>query len=240
MNNPNTQEWAPLSRTETRARDVAGTDTLWGIIKLFFRFLTPQLISAQILIAGALRVWLGEWSTGDLWVMGGILVYWPFQEWFFHLTLLHMKPFQVFGMQVDLGPARAHRYHHRHPWVLETTFVPPKAIGVLIPVNLAFWCLLMPTWQLACTGVMVFSGAALIYEWVHYLVHTPYKPKTRYFQRICRNHRLHHFKHERYWYSFTVPWIDTLFGTNPDPGKIEKSATVRTLIHLEPDDEFKN
>ena len=71
--------------------------------------------------------------------------------------------------------------------------------------------------------------AALMYEWVHYLTHTNYKPKTKYVQRIFRNHRLHHFKHEAYWHAFTVPFVDTVFGTNPDPTTVKKSKTVRTL-----------
>lgn len=216
-------------KTMTCARDVEGSDTLWGAFKLFFQFATPRTIAVKIGITAMIRFWVGGWNTTDFLIVGAILIYWPMQEWFFHMNLLHAKPRRLFGVTIDLGPSRAHRFHHRNPAVLETTFVPLKAILVLIPVNVVFWCALMSTWANALTGICFFSIAALLYEWVHYLTHTNYKPKTKYVQRIFRNHRLHHFKHEAYWHAFTVPFVDTVFGTNPDPASVEKSKTVRTL-----------
>ena len=216
-------------KTMTCARDIDGSDTLLGALKLFFQFATPRTIALKILVTLGIRCWIGDWTTTDLLIVAAILVYWPMQEWFFHMNLLHAKPRRFLGWTIDLGPSRAHRFHHRNPAVLETTFVPLKAILILIPVNVAFWSLLMSTWAVAFTGICFFSMAALMYEWVHYLTHTNYKPKTKYVQRIFRNHRLHHFKHEAYWHAFTVPFVDTVFGTNPDPTTVKKSKTVRTL-----------
>jgi hypothetical protein len=221
-------------KTKTYARNVSGTDTLLGAMKLFFRFPTPRLILVKILAALAVRLWVGGWSAWDVPVVLAVCVYWPFQEWLFHMVLLHFKPRRLFGWVFDPAPARTHRYHHLNPDLLETTFIPWFAITCIIPVNVLLWFLMMPTLEMACTGILFFSCAALIYEWVHYLAHTPYKPKTVYFQKVCRNHRLHHFKHEAYWHAFTVPFVDTIFGTNPDPATVSKSKTVKTLgVHAD-------
>ena len=69
----------------------------------------------------------------------------------------------------------------------------------------------------------------LLYEWTHYLTHTRYKPKGKYYRRIWQLHRWHHYKHEGYWFSFTVPYLDGWFGTGPDPKEVERSPTARTL-----------
>jgi len=213
----------------TVAREALKTDSLWAVFKLFWCFATPRTLALKIVIAFAIRLWIGQWSVWDAVVLAAIVVYWPLQEWFFHMNLLHFKPKVVFGWTLDPGPGRAHRFHHQNPAVLETTFLPFKAVLILIPINIAVWSVLMNTWALTCSGVCFFTCAALLYEWTHYITHTPYKPKTKYVQMIFRNHRLHHFKHEAYWHAFTVPMVDTLFGTNPDPNTVETSPSVRTL-----------
>ena len=35
-----------------------------------------------------------------------------------------------------------------------------------------------------------------VYEWIHFLIHTAYRPRTSVYKAIWRNHRLHHFKNE--------------------------------------------
>ncbi len=51
---------------------------------------------------------------------------------------------------------------------------------------------------LVCIAVVGFG-----YEWTHYLIHTDYKPKTRVYRAIWRNHRNHHYKNEHYWFTVT-------------------------------------
>ena len=77
---------------------------------------------------------------------------------------------------------------------------------------------------------LLFSYIGLYrYEWSHFLIHTPYIPKTRLFRSIWRSHRLHHFKHEDYWMGVTSNFSDRVLGTFPDQKTIEKSPTARTL-----------
>jgi hypothetical protein len=72
------------------------------------------------------------------------------------------------------------------------------------------------------------------YEWVHYLVHSDYRPRTRAFRAVWRNHRLHHYKNEHYWFTVTTAGTaDRLFGTYPDTASVQTSKTVRDLYALE-------
>ena len=69
----------------------------------------------------------------------------------------------------------------------------------------------------------------LTYEWTHYLVHAPYRAKTQFFRKRSRNHRLHHFKNEHYWFGVTMKLGDKVLGTYPDERNVELSPTARTL-----------
>jgi hypothetical protein len=75
------------------------------------------------------------------------------------------------------------------------------------------------------------AGYALVgvYEWIHYLIHTAYVPRTAVYRRVWRNHRLHHFKNERYWHGITNTVADRVLGTMPDQRDIPRSETARTL-----------
>ena len=69
----------------------------------------------------------------------------------------------------------------------------------------------------------------LTYEWTHFLIHTAYKPKRRYYRYIWRAHRLHHFKNEHFWMGVTVHLADHVLGTFPQKSEVENSPTARTL-----------
>ena len=80
------------------------------------------------------------------------------------------------------------------------------------------------------TGWACASIALLHYEWVHLLVHTRYRCRTRYYRRLARNHRLHHFRNERFWLGVTTDSGDRLLGTWPAAkGDVALSETARTL-----------
>ena len=203
--------------------------TLGGGVRRFFGFLGPKLLLAQMLIALGLRPFFGEASLGDAIVLVGVLIYWPLQEWFFHWTLLHMKPKRLGPFTVDPYFAQTHRHHHRNPWKIETAMLPLRVLLMIAPFHLAFWWLVAPTTGVMLTGIAAFTAATLVYEWTHYLTHTPYRPRGRYYRWIRRNHRMHHFRNEAYWHSFTAPFLDTAFGTGPEPSEVPRSETCHTL-----------
>ena len=77
----------------------------------------------------------------------------------------------------------------------------------------------------------VLTGFVLVlnYEWMHFLIHTAYRPRTRLYRAVHRNHRLHHFKNEHYWHGVTNNVSDRVLGTNPEQREVERSETARTL-----------
>ena len=81
----------------------------------------------------------------------------------------------------------------------------------------------------AVTALVLTTITALTYEWVHYLTHTSYRAKGRWYRRLWRLHRLHHFKNEKYWFGVTRHFGDVVLKTLPDPDAVETSDTARTL-----------
>ena len=216
--------------TRTDARYAEGITTASGAARLFVSFATPRLLIANLCVWVPLRIVAGDFGPGDLAILLGIAVYWPVQEWFAHAFVLHLRPRRVLGFRIDPLFARFHRWHHRHPHVVERIFVPWAVIVALTPVNVAIWWAITPSPARALTGIAAFTLATLIYEAVHYLSHVPVAPGNRYLKAVRRHHALHHFLNEHYWHAFTVPWLDRLLGTAPaDPADAPRSPTVRTL-----------
>jgi hypothetical protein len=216
-------------RPLTDARHARGARTLRGAFALFLRFPSPRILALSLGVWLALRFHAGPLDLADAAIALGVAVTWPLLEWTLHVAVLHFRPRTILGRRIDPIAARVHRWHHRHPWIVEGIFLPPQALAVLTPVALLGWWLACGTIGHALTGLATLTAAALLYEWTHFLVHVPYAPRSAYARKIRRNHQLHHFKNERYWHAFTVPAIDTLLGTGPDPDTVERSPTVRSL-----------
>jgi sterol desaturase/sphingolipid hydroxylase (fatty acid hydroxylase superfamily) len=75
-------------------------------------------------------------------------------------------------------------------------------------------------------GIML---AILHYEWVHYVAHILYQPRTRLGRWIKQYHLRHHFISEKHWFGVSNPSLDGVFGTFHGPDASEKSATTRKL-----------
>ena len=75
-------------------------------------------------------------------------------------------------------------------------------------------------------GVML---AIFHYEWVHYVAHIPYQPRTRFGRWMKQYHLRHHFISEKLWFGVSNPSLDLLYRTWREPKAVEKSATVRKL-----------
>jgi hypothetical protein len=211
------------------ARSMPPIPTIRASLRLFFRFASPRILGVQLALALSVRWVLADFGSLDLCILLAIALWWPFQEWLFHRFLLHAPPVEAFGRRFNAPGAKEHRAHHRKPWRLGYVFLPAKTLAPLVPLHLAFWWAITPDLRSMCTGLAAFTAATLLYEWVHFIVHVPYRPRTAWLKRVSRNHRLHHFKNEHYWFAFTVPRIDTILRTDPDPKAVSKSPTVRTL-----------
>jgi hypothetical protein len=204
-------------------------DTLGDAARVFSRYRSPRILVGATGLALATRLFLGRWSAWDLVVLFGILAGWPLLEWAIHVFVLHFKPITVGGRTIDFPVPRSHRAHHRDPTDLKLVFIPTHVFAYAIPLQLALWLGLMPSAALAFTGLTFYFAMALQYEWSHFLIHTRYRPRSRYFQRRWRNHRLHHFKNEHYWFGVSTLAGDWVLRTAPPLDTVPTSATCRTL-----------
>jgi sterol desaturase/sphingolipid hydroxylase (fatty acid hydroxylase superfamily) len=214
-----------------------GTVTLLDCARAFVRFRSPQVLLAFLFLFGTARVAVGGWSWMDLAAGGGLIAFQPFTEWLIHVTLLHSRPRRLGRLEIDLPTARYHRWHHREPRLLEAVLIPGWLIaGFLVPVMLIMWLVSWP-WVLLggdhvalwLTLMAVSTVLTMTYEWAHFIIHTPYRPRSRYYRTIWRSHRLHHFKNEHYWFGVSSDAADRVLGTNPDHRTVPKSETARTL-----------
>ena len=204
--------------------------TLTAAGREFIRYPSPWLLSAALIASVAARIVVGDWRLADALVPVVVLAAFPFVEWAMHVIVLHWRPRRIGGIVVDPMLARKHREHHVDPRVVRLIFIPlPSLFGAIVSA-LIVGLLLIPRTGLGLTFLVVTFGIGVVYEWTHYLVHTDYHPKHIVYRAIWRNHRLHHFKNEHYWFAVTSPGTaDRVLGTYPDPQSVPTSPTARNL-----------
>lgn len=199
--------------------------TLRRALGTFLRHPSPRVLLAAVLVAVPLRLAAGGWSPGDALVAALILAAWPVQEWLIHVHILHWHPRRLLGRRMDPAVSRDHRRHHADPWRLDLVFIPMHTYAWTLPLVVGLWWLVMPTLPLTLTALGTYFLLALHYEWTHYLAHIRYCPPLRYYRRRVRQHRLHHFRHERLWWGVSMGGGDRLFRTAPHPAGVEPSPT---------------
>jgi hypothetical protein len=207
-------------------------DTLSRAFAYFVRHPNVYCFGGTGLLALTFRLYLAEWHIADLLIAAFIIIGWPFMEWRLHISLLHMKPTTLFGKPFYPDVARKHREHHMEPWRMDILFLMSYVL-LAIPVVFIIANLLFDFRQ-ALTVCFVGYLMTVFYEWNHFITHTRVQAKSRWFKRIFLNHRMHHFKSERYWYDFSAPWVDEYYGTAPDLSTVESSENCKTLgVELE-------
>lgn len=202
--------------------------------RIFWRQPTPRIIGPTIAVAAVARVAVGRWGWRDIVIPLVILGLEPFTEWTVHVFLLHAKPRVVVGRTVDLVIARKHRAHHADPRDVDLVFIPTAALIVGLIVGAAAFLVGFRNLAWALTGIVASFSMLLTYEWTHYLIHSPYRPRSRYYRSIWRAHRLHHYRNERYWFGVTVNLADHVLRTFPEKDAVPASPTARTLGVDEP------
>lgn len=203
--------------------------TLREALPIFWRHASPLVLAAALAGAIAVRAALGGWSAWDLAPVAAVVVLWPLQEWLIHVYVLHFRPRTFRGRTIDFRVPRKHRAHHRDPWNYEILFIPLQSYLYSLPLLVALWYLVTPNPRLAWTGIAAHLALALHYESVHFLIHTRVQPRTRFYRRLWRNHRLHHFKNEHHWFGVSRLEADWLLGTAADVDRVAPSPSVRHL-----------
>lgn len=201
--------------------------------RVFWRFPTPRIFA--VAIAGLLtaRVIVGGFSPWELLILPALLLVHPLTEWLIHVFLLHWRPRRLGPLSIDPIAARDHRAHHRDPDDLPLIFIPLPTLASSTVIVAAAWLLLAPGLGFALSGILLTTGIALAYEWVHFVCHVPYTPTSRFLKARVRHHRLHHYKNEAYWFGVTLHMGDRLLGTLPDPSGVPRSPTARALHGLD-------
>ncbi len=209
----------------------------------FFASGSPRVITAAVLLVLVARLAIGSWSWVDLAVLGFTAVAAGIIEWVLHIGLLHASD-EAWTTRT-LGTGVGHKKHHIDPPDMQWLLLGPvdaAVFAVLIALGSAAWTIPAAAianalfgWSIGfvatfATGLLCAYLAFAHYEWTHLLVHTRYRPKTRYYKRLARNHRLHHFRNEGYWLGITSNLGDRVMRTYPaDKSAVPLSDTARTL-----------
>lgn len=213
--------------------------TPFEVAHFFVGMASVRLLALVAGAAGVARWAVADLALADLGVAAGLLAAWPFIEWIIHKYGLHMRPFEwrlkPFGrwslptLRWDLRVAQTHRAHHRDPWDLSHVMIPIYSYAYSLPMTFLFWFSLFRPAQ-ALTGVGMTAILGLHYELVHLVAHSRYRPRSRYYYRLWRCHRLHHCKNENHWLGVTMHFADRVFRTYSDPSVVETSASCRDLL----------
>ncbi len=157
----------------------------------------------------------------------GALVFFG-SEYTTHRFMFHAPPQKnAFVLKLQ---HRLHYDHHVTPDELGLLFLP---VWFVLPVaSLTFAIFFAITRDLSLSAAMLL-GAVLglfYYEWVHYVAHIPFVPKTRFGRWIKKYHLWHHFKNERMWFGVTNPSMDFVGRSYARVDEVERSGSTRVLF----------
>jgi len=203
--------------------------TLGEAFRIFASHLSPVLIMAITATVIAARIAVGDWRWQQLLIVGAVFALQPFIEWTTHVWILHARPRRLLGREIDLYVAKKHRRHHADPRNLEILAMP---IPGLITLGLVVWGIALLFDSLADRLTLGVTAAVFMlgYEWIHFLIHTDYKPKTAAYRKLYQGHRLHHFRNENYWFGVSRRLGDQVLGTNPSKEDVPLSPTVKAIL----------
>ena len=213
---------AAAGAVETRGGSLA-----WHA-RRFGGHVTPWAIGGLAVAFAAVRAFLGPLRWSDLAAAAAFLAVEPLIEWAVHSWVLHARPWRVLGHTFELSATRGHRRHHEDPLNLDLVFVPGWVLVWFAPAATVLLFVVLPP-RLVATLLATGSGALLAYEWTHYLIHTSYRPRSRYYRHLWRHHRLHHYRNEGSWFGVTTAVGDVILGTCPRGADVSVSPTARTL-----------
>ncbi|HEY7052731.1 MAG TPA: sterol desaturase family protein [Mycobacterium sp.] len=204
--------------------------TLSDAAREFARHPSPWMIAATLVAAVGARLAVHDWQLTDAILVVGMVAVFPFLEWAIHVAILHWRPRHIGGLTLDPLLARKHRDHHAAPRDVPLVFIPWQSLLWVLPTVIAVALLAFPRLGLGLTFLAFLTVLGLGYEWIHYLIHSDYKPKHGAYRAVWRHHRLHHFKNEHYWFTVTTAGTaDRVLGTAPDASTVATSPTAKNL-----------
>ncbi len=148
-------------------------------------------------------------------------------EYTTHRFLLHAAPVRqpfVLGLQ-----QRLHYDHHLRPNDLGLLFLPLWFAVPVVALYVAIAFGLTRAWGPTASALLGAVLALLYYEWVHYVAHIPFVPRSPFGRWIKKYHLWHHFKNERLWFGVTNPAVDLVARTYRRVEDAERSDITRIL-----------
>ncbi|HEX3465618.1 MAG TPA: sterol desaturase family protein [Candidatus Elarobacter sp.] len=148
-------------------------------------------------------------------------------EYTTHRFMLHAPPQRnAFVLKLQ---HRLHYDHHVNPSELRLLFLPVWFVIPVASLTLAIYVAITRDWSASAALLLGSVLGLLWYEWVHYVAHIPFVPKTAFGRWIKKYHLRHHFKNERMWFGVTNPSMDLFGRTYARVEDIDRSATTRIL-----------
>jgi 4-hydroxysphinganine ceramide fatty acyl 2-hydroxylase len=157
-------------------------------------------------------------------LLGALLFY--LSEYGMHRFAFHAPP--VPWPWLRKMQHRLHYDHHVEPGRLDLLFLPIWFLAPNLAVTTALIALVFGA-EASLSALFGIMLAILHYEWVHYIAHIPYQPRTRLGRWIKQYHLRHHFISEKHWFGVSNPTLDGVFGTFRGPDAGDKSSTTRKL-----------
>jgi len=185
---------------------------------------------SNIWLALGLAALIAGFAAGILafslfWVIIGALTFYV-SEYGFHRFAFHAEPSRFpFVRKLQ---HRLHYDHHAEPDRLDLLFLP---VWFLVP-NLAITALgfaILFGWTVVASAMFGVTLAIFHYEWVHYVAHIPYQPRTRIGRWVKQYHLRHHYISEKFWFGVSNPSMDFVGRTYKAAREVERSGTTRKL-----------
>ncbi len=165
------------------------------------------------------------WSLAAVAI--GALVFFV-SEYTTHRFMLHAPPQKnAFVLKLQ---HRLHYDHHVKPAELELLFLPLWFAIPVTALTFAIYLAVTRSWSLSAALLLGSVLGLLWYEWVHYVAHIPFVPKTPFGRWIKKYHLWHHFKNERMWFGVTNPSMDFIGRSYARVDDVDRSGTTRVLF----------
>ena len=91
---------------------------------------------------------------------------------------------------------------------------------------MACWC---PDWSDRASFYVAAFGMAVCYEWSALPDPLRLQAQARAYRHLYSNHRLHHFRNEKYWFGITNTLGDRVHADRPDKEDVPVSPTAKNL-----------
>ena len=167
----------------------------------------------------------GIFGVSLLWVVIGALTFYV-SEYGFHRFGFHAEPSRFpFVRKLQ---HRLHYDHHVEPDRLDLLFLPVRFLVPTLAIT-ALGYVLMFGWAVVASATFGLTLAIFHYEWVHYVAHIPYQPRTRPGRWLKQYHLRHHFISEKFWFGVSNPSMDFVGRTYKEARDVSRSGTTRKL-----------